>query len=139
MSEAFDIYTLLFLVLAVVIFLRLRNVLGRRTGNERPPYDPYTTQDAKRSGAPDANGDEQQQTEQAAEAEAGDAERGRQLLHVGIDPVAGVSAHGGADHRERSDQPPAAPSTRLPLLLFGAAHRCASITARARLAVACAA
>ena len=55
MSEAFDIYTLLFLVLAVVIFIRLRNVLGRRTGNERPPYDPYTTPDAKRGGAPDAN------------------------------------------------------------------------------------
>ena len=55
MSEAFDIYTLLFLVLAVVIFIRLRNVLGRRTGNERPPYDPYTAPDAKRAGAPDAN------------------------------------------------------------------------------------
>ena len=55
MSEAFDIYTLLFLVLAVVIFIRLRNVLGRRTGNERPPYDPFTTQDAKRASAPDAN------------------------------------------------------------------------------------
>jgi len=54
MSEAFDIYTLLFLVLAVVIFIRLRNVLGRRTGNERPPYDPYTTPDAKRAG-PEAN------------------------------------------------------------------------------------
>ncbi|GAB4229031.1 MAG: Tim44/TimA family putative adaptor protein [Methyloligellaceae bacterium] len=45
MSEAFDIYTLLFLVLAVVIFLRLRNVLGRRTGNERPPYDPYSARE----------------------------------------------------------------------------------------------
>ena len=55
MSEAFDIYTLLFLVLAVVIFIRLRNVLGRRTGNERPPYDPYTTPDAKRAGPPEAN------------------------------------------------------------------------------------
>ncbi|ODA68039.1 Tim44-like domain protein [Methyloligella halotolerans] len=42
MSEVFDIYTLLFLVLAVVIFWRLRSVLGRRTGNERPPYDPYS-------------------------------------------------------------------------------------------------
>jgi predicted lipid-binding transport protein (Tim44 family) len=55
MSEAFDIYSLLFLVLAVVIFLRLRNVLGRRTGNERPPYDPYATPGAKRSGAPQSN------------------------------------------------------------------------------------
>jgi predicted lipid-binding transport protein (Tim44 family) len=52
MSEAFDIYTLLFLVLAVVIFIRLRSVLGRRTGSERPPYDPYTRADAKQ-GTPD--------------------------------------------------------------------------------------
>ncbi len=55
MSEAFDIYTLLFLVLAVVVFIRLRNVLGRRTGNERPPYDPYAAPDAKRPGTPKPN------------------------------------------------------------------------------------
>jgi predicted lipid-binding transport protein (Tim44 family) len=35
----FDIYTIIFLALAVFIFLRLRNVLGQRTGSERPPYD----------------------------------------------------------------------------------------------------
>jgi predicted lipid-binding transport protein (Tim44 family) len=34
-----DIYTIIFLALAVFIFLRLRNVLGQRTGSERPPYD----------------------------------------------------------------------------------------------------
>jgi predicted lipid-binding transport protein (Tim44 family) len=34
-----DIYTIIFLALAVFIFLRLRNVLGQRTGTERPPYD----------------------------------------------------------------------------------------------------
>lgn len=50
MGESFDIYTLLFLILAVVIFLRLRNVLGRRTGNERQPYDPYAPSDAKANG-----------------------------------------------------------------------------------------
>jgi predicted lipid-binding transport protein (Tim44 family) len=48
MNGTFDILTLLFLVIAVVIFLRLRSVLGRRTGSERPRYDPYS--------APDANG-----------------------------------------------------------------------------------
>ncbi|MDX6807526.1 Tim44/TimA family putative adaptor protein [Terrihabitans rhizophilus] len=37
MSEVFDIYTVIFLVLAVFIILRLRSVLGTRTGNERPP------------------------------------------------------------------------------------------------------
>ena len=38
----FDFGTIFFLVAAVVIFLQLRNVLGRRTGSERPPYDPYS-------------------------------------------------------------------------------------------------
>lgn len=42
MNGFFDFYTILFLVLAVVIFLRLRSVLGRRTGTERPPIDPYS-------------------------------------------------------------------------------------------------
>jgi predicted lipid-binding transport protein (Tim44 family) len=38
-SEAIvDIYTIIFLALAVFIFLRLRSVLGQRTGSERP-YD----------------------------------------------------------------------------------------------------
>ena len=40
--EFFDFGTLFFLIAAVVIFFQLRNVLGRRTGNERPPFDPYT-------------------------------------------------------------------------------------------------
>jgi predicted lipid-binding transport protein (Tim44 family) len=55
MGEAFDIYTLLFLVLAVVIFIRLRNVLGRRTGSERPPYDPYSAQETKRPSPSETN------------------------------------------------------------------------------------
>jgi len=49
----FDIYTIIFLALAVFIFLRLRSVLGQRTGRERPPYDPYSTRDAVRSPAND--------------------------------------------------------------------------------------
>ena len=44
----FDIYTIIFLALAVFIFLRLRSVLGQRTGRERPPYDPYSARDAMR-------------------------------------------------------------------------------------------
>jgi predicted lipid-binding transport protein (Tim44 family) len=39
----FDIYTIIFLALAVFIFLRLRSVLGQRTGRERPPFDPYNS------------------------------------------------------------------------------------------------
>ncbi|MCO5146885.1 MAG: Tim44/TimA family putative adaptor protein [Aquamicrobium sp.] len=40
--EFFDFGTIFFLVAAIVIFVQLRNVLGRRTGNERPPFDPYS-------------------------------------------------------------------------------------------------
>src|ERR1044072_7338016 len=46
--DLFDIYTIIFLALAVFIFLRLRSVLGQRTGRERPPYDPYSARDAVR-------------------------------------------------------------------------------------------
>jgi len=49
----FDIYTIIFLALAVFIFLRLRSVLGQRTGRARPPYDPYSARDAVRSPATD--------------------------------------------------------------------------------------
>ena len=42
MSDFFGIENLIIIAIAVAIFLRLRSVLGRRTGNERPPYDPYT-------------------------------------------------------------------------------------------------
>ena len=47
MDDVFDIYTIIFLALAVFIFLRLRSVLGQRTGRERPPYDPYSREPAR--------------------------------------------------------------------------------------------
>ncbi len=40
--EFFDFGTIFFVVAAAVIFYQLRSVLGRRTGSERPPHDPYT-------------------------------------------------------------------------------------------------
>jgi predicted lipid-binding transport protein (Tim44 family) len=49
----FDIYTIIFLALAVFIFLRLRSVLGQRTGRERPPYDPYSAREAARPSTND--------------------------------------------------------------------------------------
>lgn len=54
--DSYNIITILFLIAAVVIFLQLRNVLGRRTGNERRPFDPYTaarTQDNDAAKTPD--------------------------------------------------------------------------------------
>ncbi len=53
MQDVFDIYTIIFLALAVFIFLRLRSVLGQRTGRERPPYDPYSARDAVRGSTGD--------------------------------------------------------------------------------------
>src|SRR5262247_3993596 len=53
MRDVFDIYTIIFLALAVFIFLRLRSVLGQRTGRERPPYDPYSARDAVRPATTD--------------------------------------------------------------------------------------
>lgn len=50
-SNVFDIYTIIFLGLAVFIFIRLRSVLGQRTGRERPPYDPYSRRDAANAPA----------------------------------------------------------------------------------------
>ncbi|MBN9138358.1 MULTISPECIES: Tim44/TimA family putative adaptor protein [unclassified Phyllobacterium] len=41
--EYLDFGTIFFFVAAVVIFLQLRKVLGRRTGNERPPFNPYAS------------------------------------------------------------------------------------------------
>lgn len=44
MDGRIDVSTLLFLVLAVVIFLKLRSVLGRRTGHEQTRYERYKAQ-----------------------------------------------------------------------------------------------
>lgn len=39
MNQVFDPLNLFILAIAIVIFFKLRAVLGRRTGNERPPVD----------------------------------------------------------------------------------------------------
>ncbi len=45
MQEIFDPFNLIIIAIAVVIFLRLRNVLGRRDGHENRPLDPFTRTD----------------------------------------------------------------------------------------------
>ena len=44
MDGRIDVSTILFLVLAVVIFLKLRSVLGRRTGHEQTRFERYKAQ-----------------------------------------------------------------------------------------------
>jgi predicted lipid-binding transport protein (Tim44 family) len=48
MGGNIDVTTLLFLVLAVVIFLKLRSVLGRRTGHEQTRFERYKAQQEAR-------------------------------------------------------------------------------------------
>lgn len=54
MSQYFDITSIVFLILAVAIFLRLRSVLGRKTGSEQSPFEPV---DRSRAGEPAARPD----------------------------------------------------------------------------------
>jgi len=90
----FDIYTIIFLALAVFIFLRLRSVLGQRTGRERPPYDPYSARDPIRTNdkvvaLPGRTPDAQKPSEPAEPAERwkGIAEPGSALA-AGLDAIA---------------------------------------------------
>ena len=53
MSGFFDIYSIIFLIIAVVIFMRLGSVLGRRTGSEPSPYE--TRVKAPQAGARNDN------------------------------------------------------------------------------------
>ncbi len=46
MQDSFDITTLIFIVLAVFVIWRLRSVLGQKTGNEQPPFDPLSRRDS---------------------------------------------------------------------------------------------
>jgi predicted lipid-binding transport protein (Tim44 family) len=46
MQDVFDFWWIIYATIAVVIFVKLRSVLGQRTGRERPPYDPYSARDA---------------------------------------------------------------------------------------------
>jgi predicted lipid-binding transport protein (Tim44 family) len=48
MQNVFDIYTIIFRARGVFFSLRLRGVLGQRTGRERPPYAPYSAREPVR-------------------------------------------------------------------------------------------
>ena len=41
MNDSFDVSTIVFAALAVFIVWKLRSVLGARTGEERPPFNPF--------------------------------------------------------------------------------------------------
>ena len=90
-QNVFDPWTIILLAVAVAIFLKLRSVLGQRTGRERPPYDPYSARDAVR-GATNDNvvtlpGRAAESAQKSAEP-AEPAERWKGIAETGS-PVAG--------------------------------------------------
>jgi len=109
MQNVFDIYTIIFLALAVFIFLRLRSVLGQRTGRERPPYDPYAAREPVRPAsekvvalptrAPDAVQKPAEPAEPKAPVEpwAGIAAMGSPVA-AGLDAVVAADATFDAKH-----------------------------------------
>jgi len=52
MSEIFDTTTLITIVVAVFVLLRLRSVLGKRTGHQPPPFEPYEIDRKTRESRP---------------------------------------------------------------------------------------
>lgn len=50
--QDFDVTTLVFLALAVFVVWKLRSVLGQKTGNERPPGDPFVRRDPQATRPP---------------------------------------------------------------------------------------
>jgi predicted lipid-binding transport protein (Tim44 family) len=98
----FDIYTIIFLALAVFIFFRLRSVLGQRTGRERPPYDPYSARDAVRSPASDKivtlpQRPAEPAVSRPAEPAQSPADRWKDVAESGSSVAAGLDAIAAAD------------------------------------------
>ena len=101
MRDVFDIYTIIFLALAVFIFLRLRSVLGQRTGRERPPYDPYSAREPVRPtpekvvALPNRTADAA--PPKPAEPAEASPERWKGIAEVGTPIATGLDAIVGAD------------------------------------------
>ena len=103
MQDVFDIYTIIFLALAVFIFLRLRSVLGQRTGRERPPYDPYAAREPARPAAENVVSLPNRATESAAKKSddadepATPAERWKGVAEPGSPLALGLDALASTD------------------------------------------
>jgi predicted lipid-binding transport protein (Tim44 family) len=101
MNAVFDIYTIIFLALAVFIFARLRSVLGTRTGRERPPFDPYSAKEPAPATLPDKsaipNRAEETTASREADRNAPPAERWAGIAAPGSAVAAGLDAIANTD------------------------------------------
>ncbi len=85
---------LLLAVVTVLVILKLRSVLGQRTGRERPPYDPYSAPDAVRNATgdkvvtiPQRNAEQPVRPSEAPDRYAGFAAPGSAVAR-GLDSIA---------------------------------------------------
>ncbi len=102
MNAVFDIYTIIFLALAIFIFARLRSVLGTRTGRERPPYDPYAPREAPKPAPAEKpvtipNRPEETPIAREVEREVPAGERWAGIAPAGSAVAAGLEAIASAD------------------------------------------
>ncbi len=112
MDDGLNLLNIILLAIAVGVFLKLRSVLGRRTGHERPPYDPYSGEAGGNDKVvtlpkrPRAEGESGQRTVDAAgDPFAGEtgryrwhgiAEQGSALAN-GLDAILGADRYFDAD------------------------------------------
>jgi predicted lipid-binding transport protein (Tim44 family) len=47
MQDSLDVTTIIFLALAVFVIWRLRSVLGQKTGQEKPPFNPFSRREPR--------------------------------------------------------------------------------------------
>lgn len=83
MDDGLNLLNIILLAIAVGVFLKLRSVLGRRTGHERPPYDPY-------SENPAAGNDKVVTLPKRARADAPAGSPSERTIDAAGDPFAGA-------------------------------------------------
>ncbi|GGA37453.1 Tim44/TimA family putative adaptor protein [Pelagibacterium lentulum] len=104
MGEFLDFPTLIVIVVAVVVLLRLRSVLGTRTGNERPPSPRYENISRTKSDnddtvvqlptrKPQVNDEEAERAQRKLEAEIEKLAKGNSEIEQGLRDI--VEADGG--------------------------------------------
>ena len=104
MNQSFDVSTIIFAALAVFILWKLRSVLGTRTGEERPPFNPFARRGQVDPNAPGQTGPDTGKViplpgaaPQTRPAEAPDQNRWKGLVEGNSPTTTGLDAIAAAD------------------------------------------
>ncbi|SDG22643.1 Tim44/TimA family putative adaptor protein [Pelagibacterium luteolum] len=103
MGEFLDFPTLIVIIVAIVVLLRLRSVLGTRTGNERPPSQRYESVSRTR---PD-NDENVVQMPRRGQVDNAEAERAQRKLEAEIEKFSAGKPEVEAGLRAIADVDPA--------------------------------